>query len=51
MRTIKFEGHLIYYEDFKYHNNEDLKLFIDEKKYVNLLKSLDLKFVLVLGWD
>ena len=51
MRTIKFEGHLIYYEDFKYHNNEDLKLFIDEKKYVNLLKSLDLKVVLVLGWD
>lgn len=51
MKKIEINWHVIAYDEFIYENNSILKLFIDEKKYLELLKNLDKNSVIVLGWD
>lgn len=51
MYSIAYKHHIIAYEEFKYEHNGELKDFIDQKKYSEILDAIDYSCVLVLGWD
>lgn len=51
MQIIQENWHIICYEEFKYLENKSLKSFVEEKKYLNILKNLKTETILVLGWD
>lgn len=51
MQTIQIDWHIICYEEFKYLENKALKIFIDEKKYLDIFKKMDFKVIMALGWD
>ena len=42
---------ILYYEDFKYEENSELRDFIDSGKASEFLEKIGRKIILVLGWD
>lgn len=51
MQELKYKNHIIYFEDFKYQNSQELQKFINNKTFEHILDKFSFAVILVLGWD
>ena len=49
MQELKYKNHIIYFEDFKYQNSQELQKFINNKTFEHILDKFSFAVILVLG--
>lgn len=46
------DGHIILYNDYKYKNKQyNIEMFLESEDFKKFIKSLDDKYIIILGWD
>lgn len=51
MKEIKFDRHLVIYDDYNIDKKPELTEFLESKKILNILNNLKQDVIMVLGWD